>query len=112
MDKAIAEAWVTDLRSNPPQAIGFLYDAEGYCCLGRLCIVMGIPKEDIMEEADLDSQPGWRKKSTMRSPVGRPKDDEGISVAGNCYGTLADANDAGCTFEQIADAIERDWERL
>jgi hypothetical protein len=50
MKREIAEAWIADLRTNPPQATGQLYDGEGYCCLGRLCLVVGATFEKGIDE--------------------------------------------------------------
>lgn len=41
MKKEIADLWIADLRANPPQAKGALFNGQGHCCLGRLCVVLG-----------------------------------------------------------------------
>ena len=36
-------AWTTALRANPEQQIsGLLSDGKGFCCLGKLCDVLGL----------------------------------------------------------------------
>lgn len=44
MDTELKAKWVAALRSGEyQQARGTLFDGEGYCCLGVLCKVAGLP---------------------------------------------------------------------
>jgi len=125
MKQEVAEAWVKDLReTDEPQTKGVLYDGTGYCCLGRLCIVLGYSFVPFVATYDKDG--GYRdggytiddgsdcddflsagvvNAAGMISATGQSSDDPGKS-------TLAELNDGGYTFAQIADIIERDWKEL
>jgi hypothetical protein len=107
MRREVAEAWVRDLRSNPPQTTTMLYDGRAHCCLGRLCVVLGLPPtiyEDVvlpdavMQLADIKDQEG-----RFTIPAGE------YATAST---SLAALNDGGMTFSQIADMIDYFWEDL
>lgn len=100
MKREVAEAWVKDLRTNPPKTTTVLYDGTGYCCLGRLAMVLGCAPNDEIMEAYLSQD--LMDLSGMRTSCGTlPNDD-----------SLAEMNDAGSTFAEIADVIEKYWEAL
>lgn len=134
MNKEFAERWVADLRDpNNKQCSSVLHDGVGYCCLGRALVVGGfklVPYEDEMGDVD-DSQfviDGTQDENgaggefetlesrTMETlgfsgPQGEPKDGT-FTIGGQIFASLAGANDAGITFAQIADWVEKNWERL
>ena len=99
MNRDIAEKWIADLRANPPQTTGRLFDGNGFCCLGRLCVVEGakpkflkglsLPLSDTIFWAGMKSRDG-------RYPGGR----------------LVEDNDSGKTFAEIADIIEAHIDEL
>lgn len=125
MKEQIAKDWVKDLReSGAQQTCGALYDGRGYCCLGRLCVILGytftrsdedgkyrisgtqesnILTEQIQKQAGMHSLDGDLNRVEL--------DLTAISLK---FGTisLADLNDNGWTFAKIADLIEKHWQDL
>ena len=130
MRKEIAERWVAALRSGEyEQSAGFLQTKEGYCCLGVLCDLhmrdtgdgewlppefavgqwrlryrddRGVdgehtPPLGVQEWADMEDTP----KVFFRHRLGTEMRD-----------ALANLNDGGYTFAQLADLIEEQWESL
>lgn len=61
MDQAIKRKWVKALRSGKyKQAQEYLFTGKGYCCLGVLGDVIGVPKKDmhyVGEPDDCDNYP-------------------------------------------------------
>ena len=117
MKKEIADMWVKALRSGKyGQAQGRLAEAgNSFCCLGVLCSLA--PQEVGEFIGDLfiytnseGNEAGEREK--LPRPV-----REWSGVKGS-YGerftkfSLADLNDYGKTFAEIADIIESEWELL
>ena len=109
------EPWLTALRSGKyKQGKGFLRSKEGrYCCLGVAHEVWGGQWRDDMRDTlayrtqfgGMGSLPTWedypveaRDAMTQMSPMG---------AAGSVAMTLATMNDKNCTFEHIADWIEK-----
>ena len=106
MNREIAELWVKDLRSNPPQTRLKLFDGKGYCCLGRLCLLAGLtPYEEdrrfFFSTNDATLPNKVLKWAGMRDEVGHYKDT-----------SLAEQNDSGKTFAEIADIIEAHVDEL
>lgn len=93
--------WVEALRSGKyNQTRSCLKNLDGHCCLGVLCDVVN-PK-------------GWLKGAGHEQGIGSMQNlmpDDGVmrSVGVDRKGLrrLAEANDIGETFAQIADRIER-----
>jgi hypothetical protein len=101
MKKEIADMWIADLRSGPKQRTGRLGDDEkGYCCLGRLHVVLGL------------STYGYRYLSAEAMELSGVKTSTGYFGDSNGGFCLSQFNDEGLTFEEIADIIEENWERL
>lgn len=113
MDIEIKTKWLIALRSGKyPQTRKTLRTTEGYCCLGVLCEVVEGPSWELIRPAntlynfvskeasirDLD-----RTLSTM--PPYHILDKAGLSIPYTQM--LADANDSGRTFLEIADMIEQ-----
>lgn len=123
MIKEKAMELVKALRSGDyTQIEGRLKTDEGFCCLGVMC--------------DLDQNSNeWNKRhpdqryyTYLNCSVGLPMDtmsffgmktNDGslpnhlpIKIGDISYSSLAEANDKGCTFNQIADYIETNWEKL
>lgn len=112
------ELWLTALRSGEyQQARGYLHTDEGYCCLGVACdiyrketgkgewapsnsndytpryaFVLGCTDQELGLPDEVAAWLG------LESNMGDYVNDE--------ERTLADENDAGTTFEQIAEIIE------
>ena len=99
MNRAIGKEWAADLRAGPPQAKEVLFDGTGYCCLGRLCVLAGVP-EILLRKVYLPSHLilDW---AGMKTPNGRYRG-----------GSLVKDNDAGKTFAEIADIIEAHMDEL
>jgi hypothetical protein len=97
MDEDVKAKWVTALRSGAyAQTKSQLRNDMGHCCLGVLC--------------DLHDPDGWEDDETY---LGDSVDDlpaldvlrpAGLDLA--TAKTLAEMNDAGTSFAQIADWIE------
>lgn len=124
MKKEIAVEWVKALRSGRyQQGKRSLMQTDTYdnpvsfCCLGVLCDIsqQGVWKSG--KYASLDGRnsnenvlpwnvQGWSETS---SDDGSLPDDRTMYGTGE---TLAHLNDKGYTFEQIADIIEKYWEKL
>ncbi len=120
MKKEIAEKWVADLRTNPPQCKGSLYDGEGHCCLGRLCVVLGATFVEKSENSNYSHYPIYEGTVLYESGL-LPQEiqdeagmitREGSLVEEEDLYSLASLNDKGYNFFQIADIIERNWEKL
>ena len=113
MNPQIKQKWVDALRSGEyQQTQRYLRTDDGFCCLGVLCDLYG--KENNVEWNLVVAEDGDRdyyefQYKTGRIPLsvvewagvedGNPRVDDEI-------GTLANLNDKGSTFEQIADLIE------
>ena len=116
MDRVFAKKWVKALRSGKyKQAHDVLFNGEGYCCLGVACIVAGkkfvhkVEANDYVVErtkeyAHLPSS--VKKLMKIKYVTGEFTDKDGG------LGSLTDMNDSGKTFEEIADFIENNYERL
>ena len=133
MNQEIKQEWIAALRSGEyKQATGLLNNCEGMCCLGVLCDLyakkhsevewvfkqpeeytgklngdlgtlfneeLSLPKE-VMEWAGLSE----RNPST---PISQDA-EEAFPEAEHVWAhTLAELNDGGLTFPQMADVIER-----
>lgn len=119
MNKDVAKKWVKALRSGRyQQAQGFLKDDTGYCCLGVLCDLYSketkkgrfafddktgeiqFMGDDNESEVLPDEVKEWAGMQTSKGELSSKID------------TLADRNDCGATFTEIASIIERKWEML
>lgn len=105
MKKKLRDEWVRALRSgkyNQIRAELTSHNDEGkrgYCCLGVLCRVAGLPLARIEGLCDLDEKPAVRK---VRDLAGLGRD-----FRGELQQKLAKLNDDDeLTFPEIADWIE------
>lgn len=136
MDKEIAREWVEELRKGDrKQARGALHvinedGSESFCCLGVLEDILvrkgleqrvfvagdpeGIGAEKLdqygyygIDDSQLGNETGVLTKSAQAAlgiEVGNPD----VELAdGDGVASLAELNDEGYTFEQIADLIEK-----
>ena len=137
MDKAVMEEWVAALRSGKyrqGQSMLRVFDSEQeppmnrFCCLGVLCDIFsetrtdcswascgscdafafGVKGQDFNCKALPDAVRHW---ADMRSKVGYLYNPESGNQLEDEY-SLVYLNDAGCTFKQLADWIERNYEKL
>lgn len=138
MNKEFAERWVADLRDpNNKQCRSVLHDGVGYCCLGRAVVVGGfklVPKrvegegdeievrddefviDGTQQEGLYGESEGLCEKAMgalgFSEEQGTPNDESPVVINGRRFLNLAGANDQGVTFAQIADWVEKNWERL
>lgn len=99
MNRELRDKWTAALRSGEyAQATGTLYReiAPAYCCLGVLCVVAGLPREDIEGYSTLGKI----------DRLGMLNSD--INIADNLETQLVSMNDSpGYPFSKIADWIEQ-----
>ena len=122
MKKNKAMQLVKALRSGEyHQGKGQLVDDDdNFCCLGVAC---NISKTDLQWEKI--SGPLWvignatitlpkkiRDEFGFCSLTGRRRDNKFLTINNQQYLSLVIANDQGCSFDQIADYIEENWEAL
>lgn len=115
MKASIKKLWIAALRSGGyKQIAGGLRLGDRFCCLGVLCdlaVQDGLPvvvnelKNGDETQFYYDDQPGMLPKSVMNwSGVEMPLGTLPVNAA---YRSLAQANDHGEPFKQIANYIER-----
>lgn len=119
MKKKIAEKWVAALRSGEyKQGTKYLRSGDKFCCLGVLC--------DLAVKENIITDPV--KKAINNSIYEYDHSDAGIasysvrewSGLRDCMGMydhsnpmgLAELNDSGKTFAEIADIIEKHYKEL
>ena len=108
MKKENAMKWIKALRSGKYEQTrsGHLRDSDGYCCLGVLCHINNItitgdetlPDYFDLQMLDLSSNDGQLPKY-YKTKHGK-------------LNTLAELNDVGLSFKQIANIIENNYEYL
>lgn len=118
MNKIIKQKWLEALRSGKyEQSKRNLRTDEGYCCLGVLCDLAAEQKVGKWVNATQDryqfvSPSGRSTDSHFLPPFVRKwagiKHKHGYKtvINGNAY-TLAELNDSGSSFKEIADVIEK-----
>lgn len=113
-------AWVAELRKpGLPQITGQLKRDDGECCLGVLCRLQGRITLGA-EGSYIDSSGGSWYVLDQTNPAAKFIGLEGIfplgvhvsvgDIAKAPYTALANLNDFGLTFPQIADIIEAVWD--
>ena len=120
MRKDIAMQWIAALRSGDyQQARHRLRDCDdAFCCLGVLC---NLHAQAHPEEAKTQTRP----RHYYNESIALPREVRNWSgVKTNCgmrratgltvgeTDSLANLNDTGHTFSQIADVIEKEWRTL
>lgn len=107
----IQEKWVKALEDNPEEQgfnkLGNITDNK-YCCLGKLCMILHEIKgttptvTDISSLIDNDSLFYLKsyKKAGLLDEAGELK--EYAKIDNKSYASLADMNDNGCTWTEIA----------
>lgn len=121
MNQEIKALWVADLRKNGDlQGMGALRTlpqmdgSSKFCCLGRLCelaVAAGVIPEPVPSLTCMSY--GTEDASTMYLPDSVKRWAEtglgsGSVTIDGVLQSLSVHNDKGKTFEQIADAIERE----
>jgi hypothetical protein len=138
MKKEIADKWIAALRSGEyKQTSGTLNDGGNFCCLGVLCDISSIGKwtevgvvkgyftSDVSSTSVLPNQVRkWAGIKTVDG--GLPDDGETLFYYDtqteqfvdeendftDLITTLSGLNDYGKSFTEIADIIEKNWEKL
>lgn len=121
MDQAIKEQWVTALRSGEyRQGKRYLHQSNEYCCLGVLCdlaVKAGVLTPErrttapiISYEEETSTLPeSVSRWAGLTVPGGRAVvDNPSVDFAGGRI-SLAELNDEGHSFREIADVIERSF---
>lgn len=113
------KAWVNELRNGGLQQtesdLAIVQDDEqmAYCCLGVLCKLQGRLREVDGVFRDDMSAYFLQEDNELEPIIGRQgyfRFGVEITVEGFDVISLADCNDSGLTFLQIADIIEAVWE--
>jgi hypothetical protein len=126
MHKDKADLLVAALRSGEyKQGHGKLtkitHEGEFDCCLGVACKVAmkhGVPLRVRRDDPRIAYIHVFYDEATNYAPLavqdffGFGAKNPVTNERGHGAGSLAELNDGGYTFEQIADIIERDWEIL
>lgn len=98
-------AWKESLLMEAfEQGRGFLCSEFGgkFCCLGVLALIRGVSVEEMGCRIDLTNFPEVMNSVGLLTSIGDFTSEEGHS------GSLADMNDSGFTFKQIAAIIEEE----
>ena len=129
MHQKIAKKWIAALRSRKYQQgrAQLRTSSNEFCCLGILCNLHA-QAHPAFAKLQVNPKryggsfellcPEVQHWAGMRSSSGVPGRAEhsiansAIQVAGRPFRSLAEANDQGCTFDEIADAVELNWDRL
>lgn len=102
MNTTIKAKWLAALRSGKyQQGTGVLKNGDHFCCLGVLCSIAGVER---------DEENGWfiwrKEKGHATLPYGFGRS---VGVSDDAESTLAVMNDDGKSFAQIADYIEKHY---
>jgi hypothetical protein len=109
MDEDVKNKWVAALRSGEyKQCRGVLKTEKGHCCLGVLCEVLD-HRAILHDGRYIYGGEKYILPNSIREEAGM-KTSHG-SWAGN-YKCLAELNDEGEPFGEIADIIEANWRNL
>ena len=109
--------WLHDLKTTrAKQGECFLKSDTGWCCLGRALHVMrvkgeycGVSALEFEGETQYLSE-ARRGEIKLRNRLGNAK--QPFMIDGFSFASLSEANDSGCTFKEIAAAIEADPENF
>lgn len=106
MDPELKKRWVDALRSGKyKQCAGKLHDGEGFCCIGVLADIQGC--EWVQKDCCIDPDLWCSSFNEALVPASGaiPYDDADLLGTKVRY-TLIDMNDAGKSFDEIADYID------
>lgn len=114
MKQEIMKKWVDALRSGAyVQGVGELRsESNMFCCLGVLCNLHAQEHPDFAA-TQIDSTYAGESEVTPKIVMNWSglKSSTG-DIDDTFYTTLAELNDTGKTFAEIADIIEKNWEKL
>jgi len=108
------QKWVEALRSGDfKQTQGVLKDERGHCCLGVACEIfkdeLKITEEEHLRDGIIFNKTSKVLPSVLRNHLGL-RHNNGSAL--NSKFSLAKMNDAGSTFHEIADVIEKQFTLL
>lgn len=113
MNPEVKAKWVEALRSGRyRQCRSYLRADDAFCCLGVLCDISGLAEWDQPGTA-AHTAPGMYlgAETTLPTAVmawsGLRRDNPEVVLSDGAPYTLADLNDEGTSFKEIADVIER-----
>lgn len=121
MNKEIKSKWIKALKGGDyMQAEDALADgAGGYCCLGVLCEITKIETggkwvgHGNFAQGEDSMGVGGTLPNFVKEYVGMSSNEGALmtprKVGGEMYSTLAQLNDNGLTFGEIADIIEAEY---
>lgn len=103
VDKDLQQKWLAALRSGEySQTTGVLHDDKGFCCLGVLLDVAGCPWDDNLTQGEGASYYAAYPETSMEFMY-----DQYYRVGVlDVFGELAEMNDGGATFQEIAFHLE------
>lgn len=109
MNQQVKQKWVSALRSGDyQQTKNYLHTDNGFCCLGVLCDLYGKEHNvewDLVEDEDHNYYRFQDGEASLPLSVieWAGVEDTNPSIPGK---SLAELNDNGSTFNEIADLIE------
>ena len=121
MHEHVKDLWIEGLLSGEyKQTRHVLHDGDGYCCLGVLCRILG--KQFVPAYGHTVYSCGGNQvllPISVQVEAGM-KSDSGVLPEPSSYGpvdeetpwSLADLNDKGVAFDEIASLISKHWETL
>lgn len=113
MKREIADKWVVALRSGQyVQAKQALKTETGFCCLGVLCDLSNTDSFTQDEDTGNYEYAGAHDllPKVVKDWAGVQNED--LFFIGQKTVNLAEMNDRGQSFSEIADVIEQNWEKL
>lgn len=104
LPKEFAEKWLVALRSGEyQQCKNYLYNEDGYCCLGVACLISGIDNDLLIGHMVIpDNENGFDDIPYLLKGSANKK--------GSLVSMVAPMNDNGKSFNEIADWIQANVE--
>lgn len=123
MKKSKAMKLVKALRSGiyKQGKAALVDDNDRFCCLGVACNISVMELDWVKGESTgrwyIDGESGELPTSIQEEYgfvdiIGSRRDHSPLLIGGEYYDSLANANDHGATFKQIADYIEANYKEL
>lgn len=119
MKKEYADKWIEALESGKyTQCMGKLFDGKNYCCLGVACDIF-LDQEFVETDSEDTSyvvegtREGLELPYFLMEEMGMKKSYGQLLENDNSINaSLVNMNDGGRSFEEIAQAIRENWEKL
>jgi hypothetical protein len=110
MKQSVMKKWVKALRSGKyKQGEGCLKNGNEYCCLGVLSAISPY-KNNFTKMCDVSGDKNLVLPQPIQNWSGMESDNGKID--GIADSNLVGINDNGTSFKEIADFIEKHWEKL